>query len=214
MKNLMTRWTAVLTLTGFLAAATGVTASDSPNNVVLHYKTVSLGYGYTPDYAGGDVDLHEAILRVSYDVSNILLGVDAANGWFNEGDMCVVSVRPNLGYIVRLNERLHIVPQVGGEYFRFHDWEYYYADGWNLDATARVNYALTDRLQVSVVGGYVWNLESHLWGEDISDEAEDTWTVGGELRVALTRDLGLIPFISYQPDWENLKVGASVSFGF
>lgn len=197
-----------------LASAATSPAVDADNKVVLHYKTVSLGYGYTPDYADGSADVHEAIIRLSYDVSNVLLGVDVANGWFTEGNMNVLTVRPNLGYIFRATDRIHIIPQVGGEYFRYHDWEYYYADGWNFDATLRLNYALSNRIQLGVYGGYVWNLQADLYGNDVSNQTEDTWTVGGDVKFALTDNLGLVPFVLYQPDWENFKVGAAVSFGF
>ncbi len=202
----------VSSCTACLLASTAITPAAEPNNVILHYRTVSLGYAYSPNFADADVDMHEANASLSYDISNVLLGVDVGNGWLTESDLNVFQVHPTIGYILKPTEQLHIIPQVGGQYVRLHDWDHYFADGWNLDTTLRLNYAITDRVQVGVVGGYIWNLDAEVLGWDA--EGDDTWTAGADLRLAVTNDVGLVPFISYQHQWDVLRFGVSLTFGF
>ena len=195
-----------------LLGSANLRAVEPDNKVVLHYKTVTLGYAYSPDYAESNEDLHEANLNVSYDIANFLLGVDVGNGWLTADDLNVFQVHPTLGYIIKPTERIHLIPQVGAQYMRFHDWDYWYADSWNIDATLRLNVAATDRIQVGVFGGYIWNVDAELLGWDA--ELDDTWTVGVDARFAVTDNFGISPFLTYQEEWEVLRFGVGLTFGF
>lgn len=213
MKNPNTqRFLKSVAFAGVLVCGLAANAVEPDNKVVLHYKTVTLGYAYSPDYADSNEDMHEPSLSLQYDVGNVLLGVDVSNGFLTADDINVFQVHPTLGYIIRATDRVHIIPQIGAQYMRIHDWDYYYADAWNLDATVRLNVAVTDRIQLGVFGGYIWNVDAELDGWDA--ELDDTWTVGADARFAITDNFGISPFVSYQNEWETFRVGLGLTFGF
>jgi hypothetical protein len=183
------------------------------NNVVLDYNQLTVGYMHNSiDLGEGDVKLDGIGISASSRFGNFVLGVGLGNSWIEDADASVLQVGAGVGYVFELSDSLHLVPSIGLDYEKIHDFTYYYGDSWVFTPSISLNYAVTESLELSVGVGYSEPFNTEVLGDDISAYTDGAFvgTVGGEY--AISNNLGLVGGFGFSDNSTVFTIGLSLHY--
>jgi hypothetical protein len=207
MKNGLIAISAALSLVGG-----GLIAAEVDSPVIHNYNYVGGGYGFLHDIGDTGVDAHGVVGDFSFEEQGFLIGADGGYFWATDtgdADLNLWSVRPRIGYVVRLMENhLNIIPGVAGEWFGVEvddpvsgsDSE----DTWSIYPGVFLSYAINNRLALN--GGYAW-------GYNFDSEEDDHFFSAGA-KFAILERVGLAVSSRFSSEFGFTGITAGVEFHY
>lgn len=183
------------------------------NGVVLNYNQITVGYmHHSVDVGDDDISGNGVGVGASGRFGNFVISFGLGNSWIEDTDTSLLQIGGGIGYIFELSDSLHLVPGVSLDFERLHDFEYYYAESWVVTPQLQLNYAATDKLELSIGVGYSEPFNTEVLGEDASQYVSGGF--GGSLgsEYAIGEKMGLLGGIAFGKDQTVFVVGISLHF--
>ena len=162
----------------------------------------------------GDVDItgNGVGLQSSGRFGDFVISMGLGNTWVADTDASLLQIGGGIGYIFELSDSLHLVPGVSLDFERLHDFEYYYTESWVVTPQLQLNYAATDKLELSIGVGYSEPFNTEVLGDDVSLYVNGGFfgSVGSEY--AIGEKMGLLGGIAFGKDQTVFVVGISLHF--
>jgi len=177
------------------------------------YDNLVVSFGLT----WSSVDIERVSNDLLTDVGLDQSEINEVNDSLDLVDIRILQIGGGIGYVYELSDSLHLVPSVGIDYEQF-EVELFglsadLIDSWVVTPSLSLNYAATEKLELSLGVGYSEPFSTEILGEDIDNlkeygiRADGGFAGGLSAEYAINNDVGLGVRAAFAEDQTVFGIG-------